>query len=185
MCFHGLVEQAIYPVTRKWITLRVRSSDAIKVEGTPPWSLFSRFVCFNAPKSLLCPPNNQTVLNGCTMHPSLCRELLYAVALAKCHWFNTLLCRGKQSINDIVSWSAIFTLVFPQNASPSSFCNITIALMQDPFSTVLEWMASILSERENYCKENVLYKQLKRIDGSVHNGIWKLSFFLHCLSFLH
>lgn len=57
--------------------------------------------------------------------------------------------------------------------------------MQDPFRILLKWLESILRQKGDYCKENVLYKQLKRIDGTAHNGIQKLSFFFfYCLSFL-
>lgn len=186
VCTH-FEEQTICPVTFKGIVLywERRSPVAFRVGGTPPWSLWSTFSCFSAGQSLLFPPNDQTILNVYTMHLRLNGNL--CSALARSHSFHSAQRLAKYKWCRFLIYSFFFLPWFSLGLSPhhlSSIYCITITLMQDPFRTVLERLASTLRQRGYYCEENVQYKQLKRIDGNAHNGIWKLSFFPYCLSFL-
>lgn len=102
ICVHSLLGTDNTSCNLQRYCIERRSPVPFRMEGSPPWSLYSAFSCFSAGQSLLFPPNDQTILNVYTMHLRLNGNLCSALArshsfhsvqrLAKYKWCRFLIC---------------------------------------------------------------------------------------------
>lgn len=144
ICVHLLLRTDNTSCNLQRYCIERRSPIPIRMEGTPPWSLYSIFSCFSAGQSLLFPPNDQTILNVYTMHLRLNGNL--CSALARSHSFHSV----QMSFSDLLflPWSSLG--LFPRHLSYLLYYHNPT---QDPFRTVLERVASALRQRGIIVKE--------------------------------
>lgn len=83
------------------------------------------------------------------------------------------MCRGRQSINKAVFWSALFA---PLDPSPECrFFPCLLHYHSPDARPVQNCDRTHTKAKGNYCEKYVQRTRLERIEGNVHNGIWKLS----------